>query len=140
MKTPLDSSRFWFLRDLNYSESELEIVVEEGIVGEPSDVNIAGHPIRGSRPVELNPQSRKYRIVFTGVSSFKVTEETLSQPDKYGEPSTDPIRQYNKSEYLELFGVSISGSYQHFSLITTEKVIDVLSRKPPIIEGVVCGT
>jgi len=143
MNTPreiLDSSRFWFLESLRYTQETLELSIAEGILSEPHQIEVLGVDAGKGHSIEVQPFSRRLAIRFSNVFAYQVYEESLSHPEKYEPKGHGILREYRRSEYLEYLtsATSLSAlrtSYRHFGVILEDDIVDVVAdREPELFE------
>ena len=136
MKTPLDIRHWesWFLEELNYFDYELELVVAEGISSPEADENA---PVPGARSVEVQPESRRFKIAFDHVLLFRVIDESYIKEDIEAVGSKGVLQKFEKSEFLifakEQCNFWAHDSYSHYRLKTTNEFIDIIATEAPEI-------
>lgn len=137
MKSPLDNIEwiYLFLDELNYSGWEIEIIISEASLSATTSEDA---PVEGARKIETSPDSRRFKIKFDSVLSFQVTDESWAAPDKKAEGTFGPICVLDKSEFLDYIKKTtydqIYENYTHYSVMTSDDIIDVISTEPPIVE------
>ena len=137
MKTSLDIRHWdsWFLEEFDYFNYELEIVVAEGISSLEPDENA---PVPGAHSVEVQPESRRFKIAFDHVLLFRVIDESHIKEDIEAVGSKGVLQKFEKSEFLifakEKCNFGAHDSYSHYRLKTTNEFIDIIATEAPEIK------
>ena len=141
MNSPLNVAKFWILEHIVYMERVLYADVAEGIVSPAEeDILINKINIGPAHSIEVTSASRRYRVIFNEVHSFEVVDESYANVSKYGEPDYDPLRQYDRSEYLDyvkatsLIPALLNRPIFHYALITQDDVIHAICCLSPTVE------
>lgn len=138
MQSPLDGKK-WFLDAVVFREG-LHVLLIEGKVGEPSDIEVAGRLLSGTRPIEVDETSTTLRIVFSRVVAWQVVDESYTAWDDYEEiDDKSPLQILNKSRYMDYINENHGwykdtvGPAQHYRVWTYDAVIDVMAHDPPAV-------
>jgi hypothetical protein len=133
MDRVINSSKYWFLNNLNYSPNKLEIRIIEGMIGDGGTGRRQGPTVDvPSWPVEITEKSKIVDILFRNVSTFECHEGVSARPDKNGGPSYKSFRELKKSEFLDRNG-ALFKNRRHYAVYTEFMTIDVLSEYPQVV-------
>ena len=136
METKLDIRHWesWFLEDFNYFDYELKLLVAEGITNPDPGENA---PVPEARSVEVQPESRRFKIAFEHVLLFRVIDESYINEDSEAVGSNGVMQKFEKSEFLifakEKCNFWAHDSYSHYRLKTTNEFIDIIAAEAPEI-------
>lgn len=140
VRETLDSHDSLFLEELcETAERVLRILVAEGKIQDQIVCQLSDEIQVPARPVEVTPDSMRYRIVFSDYVAYAVRDESYASPDSSESFIGNRLRTYSKSHFLTFTQVSTlarswyPGPYVHYQLVCVDHVIDVAALEEPII-------
>ena len=137
MEFPKGSLKLYVTEIGEPSENELRIVVAEGLIGEPTAIEFAGHDLGEGRPIEISDASRSFEIWWDNYVAYAVRDESYWKAEE-GEPR---LADHLNRRYGSAFQRYVSettfadnvypGPLEHWCLITLNHMVDVISVGPP---------
>src|ERR1700735_3064512 len=134
----IDSCDYLFLREITELEKgELRLAVFEGrAIAESVVVNIGGTQITDLHPVR--PTGKLFEITWRTYITYSVRNESYCAVSKDEEIAVGKkFRIYSKSHFLDFVSrgtfatAEYPGSFQHYSVLCENHVIDVVSTDSP---------
>ncbi|WP_125718801.1 hypothetical protein [Pseudoalteromonas rubra] len=127
MKTELDIHNYqrWFLENFQYRDRLLTLTVEEMLTKE-----------------EQLREPQRYLVIFSFTVMFQVYDECDHRNDFHADRQEGVLAKYNASRLLEhaksdtiVFDTTV-GALEHWSLMTTNEFVHVLTNQPPKVINV----
>jgi hypothetical protein len=131
--------------------NDLEIVIEEATGQGPPLPNrsTTDHPIdevlnsilADARPIEPGHGDRIVKIVWNQVVSFAVLDESYAGPERSGPAETPQLFSIVEGSWFDDYTAAATwatdefpGPLTHYSLVTLNRVVSVISDQRPIVE------
>lgn len=127
MKTELDAHVYqkWFLENFQYRDRLLTLTVEEMLKQE-----------------ERLREPKRYLVIFKSAEVFQVYDECGHRNDFHADREQGVLAKYNSSRLLEhiksdtIILDKAVGKLEHWSLMTTNEFVHVLTNEAPIVVSV----
>lgn len=127
----MNKKRVYFeLLDISYSKAQLKIRVASLVEGLPDGLI--------GTPLIIANASKKFTVLFNGVSEFRSTAEPCFVAEGTQKDITDFLFECHGSQYREHvcpFGVGAREPARHFCVFTESVVVEVLSENEPTVEA-----
>ena len=125
------------------SENTLRIVVAEGVLGNPSPIELDGIDLGEGRPIEITEESRYFEINWDDYVAYFVRNESFWKAEPEEPRMINQLQRRFDSAFLEFVSTTTfaddeyPGPLQHWALYTMRHCVDVVSVQPPRIQPLV---
>lgn len=120
-------------------ENQLRIVVTEGVLGEPTKIDIDGIDLGEGQPIVMTDESRSFELYWDNYVAYAVRNESFWKGEE-GELPRDRMlerrigsaffRYVSETTFADNF---YPGPLEHWSLTTLNHCVDVVSVGPPSV-------
>jgi hypothetical protein len=124
------------------SENRLRIVVAEGVLGNPSPINLAGVDLGEGRPIEITNESRRFELNWDDYVAYVVRNESFWKAEPEEPRMVNQLQRRFDSAFPEFVSTTTfadddyPGPLQHWALTTLNHCVDVVSVQPPRVQQV----
>ena len=132
-----------YLTEIGEPENRLRIVVAEGILGDPSLIDIDGVDLGEGRPIEITSESRHFEISWDDYVAYVVRNESFWQAEPEEPRMVHQLERRFDSAFLKFVSITTfanddyPGPLQHWALSTLNHCVDVVSVQPPHVQRLV---
>ena len=124
------------------ADNELRLVVAEGLLGEPTTMDIEGVDLGEVRPITVTSMSRTFEISWGNYVAYVVRNESFWKAEEAEPPLGDCLeRRFNSAFQRYVSETTFAddeypGPLEHWSLTTLNHIVDVISVGPPSVAAV----
>lgn len=119
------------------AENELRIVVTEGLLGDPTSINIEGIDLGEGRPIAITDESRSFELHWPNYVAYAVRNESYWNAEEGEPPLGDHLeRRFNTAFFRFVSETTFAdddypGPLEHWALSALNHCVDVISVGPP---------
>jgi hypothetical protein len=119
------------------SENQLRIVVAEGLLGEPTQIDIEGVDLGEGRPILVTDESRSFELRWDNYVAYAVRNESFWKAEDDELPRGRMLERRFDSAFFRYVSATTfaddeyPGPLEHWSLTTLNHCVDVVSVGPP---------
>ena len=119
------------------SDNRLRIVVAEGLLGEPTMIDMEGVSLGEGRPIVISDESQCFELHWDNYVAYAVRDESFWKAED-GEPARGKQleRRFDSAFFRYVSATTFAddeypGPLEHWSLATLNHCVDVVSVGPP---------
>lgn len=119
------------------SENQLRIVVAEGLLGEPTQIDIDGIDLGEGRPILVTDRSRSFELRWDNYVAYAVRNESFWKAEDDELPRRKMLeRRFDTAFFTYVSATTFAddeypGPLEHWSLTSLNHSVDVVSVGPP---------
>lgn len=119
------------------SENQLRIIVAEGLLGEPTKIDIDGVDLGEGRPILVTDESRSFELRWDNYVAYAVRNESFCKGEDDELPRGKMLERRFDTAFFQYVSATTfaddeyPGPLEHWSLTTLNHCVDVVSVGPP---------